>query len=374
MKIAYNGLFLTRPYTGIGQYTRHLLAAMAQWRPKDELTVFVPKRVTAALPGVRVTVVPPSRRFLGRGLALDRWETHDLAAAVRHGADLYHAPYPTPPLDAPIPTVMTVHDMIPWQLSEYRAGVRRRLKLARIFRGIQAADRICTVSETSKAAITRLTVVPPERVSVSYDGLDSRYYKPVTATAKREVAARHGLARPFVLYLGGYDRRKNTASLITAFAESGLAETHDLVLAGALTAPRTRLHRDFSGLPGLINRAGVAAAVRRIGFVAESDKPALTAAAAAFAYPSVAEGFGLPILEALAVGTPVVASDSPVNIELFAAAATLVDARRPDAFGQALRRVVTRPPRPAAGRKLAKSYSWERVADRTAAVYDDLLA
>lgn len=377
MRVAYNGLFLTRPFTGTGQYTRQFLTAMAGVMKDAELVVFVPERISAELPkSVRVQVLSPSRGWLGRGLALDRWETTDIGDALGDtGVDLYHTTYPTPPVSTAVPTVMTVHDMIPWQFPQYRQGARRRIKLGRILRGIQAADHLCTVSEASKHAINRLTVVAPERVTVTYDGLDAAYFKSAAYQRVRKTKDSFGLERPFILYLGGYDYRKNIRVLIEGFSRSGLADTHDLVLAGALTAPATKLYADFATLPKLVREAGIEHAVRRTGFVDEAEKHALLTGADAFAYPSLAEGFGLPILEALGVGTPVVAAATPVNTELFGRTIQTFEPDKVDLLAKELHGAATKPSaaRKKAGRALAKKFTWDRVAERTATAYDRVL-
>lgn len=373
MKIAYNGLFLTRPHTGMGQFTAHLFAELPKALPAAEHVAIVPGRATAPK-GMDLELLKPSHYGLGQGLALDRWETHDLpkrAAAL--GAGVLLTPYPIPPTDVEIPVVMTVHDMIPWQLSAYRRSLRSRLKLRRILEGIREADRLLTVSKFARDSITALTDVDPRQITIVYDGLDDRYRKRPSTAAIAKVRRTHKLRRPYVLYLGGYDYRKNVRRLIAAFAASGVAATHDLVLAGAVTAPPGALYDDYRQLPELLRTAGIAAQTKRLGFVDEAEKPALLAGAAAFVYPSVAEGFGLPILEALGLGVPVAAGQIPSTRELFPGAVTLFDPADPADLAAVLKRVVKSPPkaRIAKGRAVAKRYTWPAAAKRAAAVLRD---
>lgn len=374
MKIVYNGLFLTRPNTGMGQYTAHLFEELPKALPKAEHIAIAPGRVATAPPGLAVEVLKPARYGVGEGLALDRWESHDLPQrAVDLGADLLLTPYPTPPPDVDIPVVMTVHDMIPWQIPAYRRSLRSRLKLRRIFEGIRQAEQILTVSKFARDSIVNLAAVDPKQISVVYDGVGDQYRHRPSPAAVAKVRRKLKLQRPYVLYLGGYDYRKNVRRLIEAFAQSGLGATHDLALAGAVTAPPGSLYDDYRQLPELLKTAGIAAQTKRLGFIDEADKPALLAGAVAFVFPSVAEGFGIPILEALGLGVPVAAGKIPSTRELFPGAVTLFDPADPSDLAAVLKRTVnsTSKARTAKGKALAKRYTWSAAAKRAAAVLRD---
>ena len=375
--LVFNGLFLGRPFSGTGNYSIHLLRELAALRSQDRITVLTPEPVGAALPeNLSLQTVPSSRRWAGRGLALDHWETKDIAAAMAElGPDLYHTPYPTPPLAAPCPVVMTVHDMIPYQFPQYRRSARSFIKLGRQRRGINRADHILTVSERSRQEIISQTRVDPAKVSVTYDGIDGRFNRAAPVRTVRAVRDKYGLTRPFVLYFGGFDYRKNVRGLVAAFGKSGLAATHDLVIAGAVVARRTKLYADFTELPSLIRAAGVNHQTHVVGFVSEEEKHALLTAADAFAYPSLAEGFGIPIGEALAVGTPVLGADIAVNRELFAGAIALLPPSDQLAMARALRELVkdAGAERRRTGKRVAARFTWEAVAERTSEAYDRLL-
>lgn len=376
MKIIHNGLFLTRPGTGTGEYTANLLAALPEAMPDDTHVVLVPEEVQFTSPNLTIEVIEQPYSWLGRGISFDQWETRGVVKALgKLAGDIYHAHYPTPVVDTSLPVVMTVHDAIPWRWTQYRATARRRLKLRRQMQGIAAAKHILTVSETSKNEILAVTDRHPADITVTYNGVEEALFRPVTAHQVKAFTERHGLTRPYVLYFGGYDYRKNVRRLVEAFAGSGLPATHDLVLAGALSAPRTKLYSDYADLPHLVHAHGIANNVQRIGFVSQEEKSALLKAADAFVYPSLDEGFGLPIVEALAVGTPVIASSIPSTKELFGEAVATFPPDNTNEFARVLRQQVglVGSPRKAAGRRIAKEFTWSAVAEKTARAYRSVM-
>lgn len=391
MRIAVNGLFLSRPHTGMGRYTLGLLGALPSAMRGAEFVVFVPEKPPRSLKlpaAVRTVVTPIGRSLLGHGKAVDEWERNKLGlAASQLKAHLVFHPYPVPPTRNPykVPVAMTVHDAIPWQLSRYRRSLRSRLKLRAILDGIRRADRIITVSRTSAEAITWASKVPADRISVTYEGLEPAYAKRPDAATVTKVRKRYGLRQPFVFYVGGYDFRKNVRNLVRGFAESGLAGApgtsgpssgHDLVLAGAVTAPASALYEDYHKLPQLIAQAGIGRRTKVLGFVSEDEKRALLTAADAFAFPSLAEGFGLPVLEALAAETPVAASEIPSNHELFAGAYEPFRPDKPDELARALRDA-TLEPDPAKvdrGTEAVRWYTWQKTAKLTAETFTGLIA
>jgi glycosyltransferase involved in cell wall biosynthesis len=187
------------------------------------------------------------------------------------------------------------------------------------------------------------------------------------------IRARYGLDEGYVLYLGGFDVRKNVRALLSAWtwAAGSIGASTPLVLAGALPAPKPPL---FEDVPAIARELDVAETVRFIGPVAEVDKPALYRGAAAFAYPSRYEGFGLPPLEAMACGVPVVASSAASLPEVVGPAGYLIPPDDTRAFGAALITVVVEPrvaqDLRARGLAQARRFSWEQTARETVAGYE----
>jgi glycosyltransferase involved in cell wall biosynthesis len=237
-----------------------------------------------------------------------------------------------------------------------------------VARATERAAAVLADSEHTAADIRRYLDIDPDRVHVVLLGVEPRFRPGVEAS---EVRQRFRLPERFGLYLGGFDVRKNLAVLLTSwrdvFADTGLA----LVLAGRLPGPGDPLHPDPRELA---RRAGLPdGAIAFVGHVAEEDKPALYGAASVFAFPSRYEGFGLPPLEAMACGTPVVCSDATSLPEIVGDAALLVDPDDVTGWVERLTAVAEDEALAArlsaAGLERAAEFTWERTAAATLAVY-----
>jgi glycosyltransferase involved in cell wall biosynthesis len=266
----------------------------------------LPQGVNApGLPGVKV------KQFGSRSgpAALRKvwWEQVTVPRAAQAlAADVLWVPYWAAPWWQPLPVCVTVHDLIPQLLPAYRGGLHHRAYTALVGATARRAAAVITVSHAAKRDIVAQLGIPAERVHVIHHG-PTVPTKPVMADAQQTaVARRYALPARYFLYLGGFDVRKNVASVLRAYArylELGGDPAVRLVLAGQLPA------RDRALTPDPRRQAaqlGLGDAVHCCGFVAEEDKPALYAGAVAFLFPSRYEGFGMPVLEAMAAGTPVI--------------------------------------------------------------------
>jgi glycosyltransferase involved in cell wall biosynthesis len=324
MHIAINAWFWDRPDTGSGQYLRQLVQTFSEITPRLKITLIAPQGVAVDAPQ-RVAVARVALR--GRGhLAKVRFEQQAFPQAAGHaGADLAHVPYWGGPLSSPVPVVVTIHDLIPLLLPEYRGGPLARLYTGLVAASARGAAAIITDSEASKTDILARLSVPAERVHAVplAAGAD---YQPTAAARDAAVRQKYDLPPDYVLYLGGYDVRKNLHTLLKAYTyvRDGLGDQVPLVLAGRL--PEKRSPR-FADMPRLVEEMNLGDVVRPIGWIDEGDKPALYRMARCFVFPSLYEGFGLPLLEAMACGTPVVASSSSSLPEIVGEAGFSVDPR-----------------------------------------------
>jgi glycosyltransferase involved in cell wall biosynthesis len=268
--------------------------------------------------------------------------------------------------------VVSVLDLIPHRLPElYSQGKSRaRFQLGRFLerQSMKRARGLITISDYTRKDLRDLLGIADERIAVTHLGVSAE----LAPADESDVAAfrrRHQLRPGYLLYVGGIDRRKNVGFLLEVVRVI-TAERPDteLVLAG-----RYRDDPDFPGLVERIQRAGLERVVRLLGYVSEEELPALYSGAAVFLYPSLYEGFGLPPLEAMACGAPVVASDRTALPEVLGRAALLADPERVAEFAAAARAVLDHPERrrelAEAGREQARQFTWEATAAATLEAY-----
>ncbi|MBI3912727.1 MAG: glycosyltransferase family 4 protein [Chloroflexi bacterium] len=386
MRIALNGIFFEQPTTGSGQYLHALLSAIIARAPEHEYVVVVPQSDVTDTE-IRVLAEFSSRAFLyPERVGLDRL-SKNLAklsfeqigfnrACRREGVALAHVPYFASPLFPATRTVVTIHDLIPLILPDYRGGPLVRAYTQLVALAARRADAVIADSECSRRDIVDRLGIAPERVHVIYLAAHARF-QPQSDPARLDAMRRkYALPEKFLLYLGGFDSRKNIRVLLEAF--SLLPEFYQagyrLVFAGVNLGADSKFFPDPERIAREIGLPDDA--VRVIGWVREEDKPALYAAAEIFLFPSFYEGFGLPPLEAMACGTPVIASNTASLPEIVGDAALTADPHSPLAWAESIRVVVNdatrRAEMRARGIAQAKKFSWTRAAEETLAVYDSI--
>ncbi len=372
MRIALSGWFWTYPNTGSGQYLRCLLKALVERHPDTTFMLLAPPDSIAGqevLPGVAFIPVAAPPGALGKVW----WEQIALPLAVRRlKVDLLHVPYWGPPLLASVPVVATVHDLIPLLLPEYRGSRAVRLYTKLVSLTARRAALLLTDSDASKADILRHLRVPNERVQAIPLAMDASY-SPKKCPEDAETMRALGLEPGYILYLGGFDSRKNLQAVFGAFARvrREMGSAAHLVVAGRLPAHDSAFAPDPRRL---MQEAGVTPdAVHFTGFVSESAKPALYRGARAFLFPSRYEGFGLPPLEALACGVPIVGSAASSIPEVVGKAGFLTDPDDIDGMADALLRLLREETLRQTLRHIAveqaAQFSWEKTSEATFATY-----
>ncbi len=378
MRVALNAWFWEQPTTGSGQYVRCLVEHLAALREGLDLVLVAPRGCTeaGACAGARAVAVPippglpkPLAKLWFEQLAFPR-------ACVCLRADVAHVPYWAPPWRFRVPTVTTIHDLIPLRLSEYRGGPLVRLYTGLVSAAARRAPLVLTDSQSARDDIVANLRVPPERVQVVLLAAD-RHFSPMPSPDDAAVWARWGLPPRYVLYLGGFDVRKNLAVALRAWqlAAPAVGPECPLVIAGRLPGRHTHFTPDPRRLARELR---LDPASTRFVAPAEADKPALYRGAQVFLFPSRYEGFGLPPLEALACGTPVVGSCAGALPEVVGDAGLLFAPDDAAGMGAALVRVLsdaalhTELKRKAVAQ--AARFSWERTARQTLCAYRELEA
>jgi glycosyltransferase involved in cell wall biosynthesis len=287
----------------------------------------------------------------------------------RHPVDVLHVQYTAPPF-CPAPVVATIHDLAFEHLPETftRRGAFQ-LKLT-VRRTARRAARIATVSEFSRQDLLRTYGLSPEKVAVTYNGLEPHFSPvPVGGDEAATLRQRFGLTRDFILAVGSLQPRKNLVRLIRAYARLR-ANQPDFKLQLVIVGRKLWLHHEIFAE---VARQPWAQDVILTGYVADEDLPPLYRAARVFVYPSLFEGFGLPPLEALACGTAVVTSNNSSLPEVVGEAALLVEARDEAAIAQAILEAAhdeaLRLRLRAAGLARAKLFTWRAAAEKTLELY-----
>ncbi len=383
MQVLINGSFWAQPTVGSGQYLHGLLRWLPEVAPERRYVLLRPAAAPAGPPlppGVIGAALRTPFDRLSDNLAklfFEQVALPDAARRLAHQASpaVLLVPYFAPPLRSSVPVVTTVGDIIPLLLPEYRGGPHVRAYMALVRRAVRRSAQVLTFSARSRDDILAHLGLPPERVTPVLLAAGEQYRPGDEAAARAEVARRYGIDGPFIYYVGGLDARKNLATLLRAFAQlRARGEDAILVIAGRALGRDRRL---FPDLDGLIASLGLGSAVRRID-VPHEDGPLLYQACTLFAFPSRYEGFGLPPLEAMACGAPVVVSDASSLPEVVGDAALLVAPDDvpgwADAMGRLLADAELRAELRARGLARAARFSYRRVAEETLAVLEQALA
>lgn len=374
MRVALDGRPLASLKTGVGHYTFELARSLASVAPSDHFTLVSPvplessvadelkNRSRANLHDVQLNSERLNRYWWSFGLPL---------YLTRRSFDLFHGTNYDIPRWNILPTVVTIHDLSlllhpdTHEEPQVKRARRRMPKVA------HSAARIITPSESVKREVCEHLGVDPNKVAVTPEAPRSAFRR-IASVRTEEVRRRLGVADDFILYVGTIEPRKNLKTLVQAFAEILRTTVHrpQLVIAGQ----EGWLMDDFFGS---IRKNGLEDKVRFTGYLHDEDLCALYSSCSAFVYPSLYEGFGLPPLEAMACGAPVITSDIPVIKETVGSAACLVRPEDGDQIAGAIVRVMedrrTAEKLSLLGLEQARKFTWGRTASLTLEVYRQVL-
>lgn len=371
MRIGINALLLSNRadyrQTGVSRYVERLLAVLPSTLPEAELVVYAAPGVRFAEP-IRVRHAPPG---LDRPQLRIPYERAALPLLSRRDRlDLFHGPVNALPRGLACRSVVTVHDLALFRWPEQVTGRRYHYLTRAVRDAVRLAARVLAVSEATKHDLVELLGIPSERIAVTPLGVDQRF-RPPAMEALAAFRARVRLTGPYLLAVGTLEPRKNLTRLLEAFASLTAEFPHQLVLVGPEGWRNTELQ-------ATLDRLDLGDRLRFTGFVPDDDLPSWYAAAELFVIPSLYEGFGLPLLEAMACAAPVVAGNTSALPEVAGDAAVLIDPTSVDAIAAGIRRVLgsrdLQRRLAQAGRERARAFTWERTAAATAAAYREALA
>lgn len=373
MRIGIDLTALLPQATGVDNYLLRLVRGLAEVDGRNRYVVFANREDRERLRDLPESfdVVPASIR--DRLVRLGFQQAVLPLLAVARNVEVIHSPSFMLPLVARrAKHVLTIHDMTSFSLARHHAPLRRSsLYRAAIVASIRRAERICVPSRRVRDEIVRFVPdVDAGRIRVIPFGVSSEFTPEALADAP-VVRRRLQLTRPYLLCVGTIQPRKNLELLLETYgrlAATGAVE-EDLVLAG-------RLGWGYDRVVELAQSPSLAGRVHMLGYVDQGLLAGLYAGARVFAYPSLEEGFGLPPLEAMACGIPVVASTAPALVENLTGAAELVPSDGPDALAEALVRLLRDEPlrelRRRQGLARAQRFRWEQTAKATLACYEEV--
>jgi glycosyltransferase involved in cell wall biosynthesis len=364
MRIGLDGMPLAQPRTGVGTYTFELARALAAQAPADEFELISPlpydQTVPASAAPANLELIYSRPNLLQR-----RWWTIGLPSFLRsHPLDIFHGTNYEVPLRAHCPTVVTIHDLsLLLHSSTHEARAVRR---ARLLQPLMArkANLIITPSEAVRNEVCEHLKIAPDKVFAT--PLAPRgSFTPISVPETVETRRRLGIEDEFLLFVGTIEPRKNLATLLNAFDE--LLRNTDLrpqlVVAG-------KVGWKVNEVLAHAQKSSIRDRVRLVGFVTDEELRALYSSCAAFVYPSIYEGFGLPPLEAMACGAPVIASRVPSIKESVARIVSATDSTQlTRTIVELLTNQQARQSLSERGIEYARTFSWQRTAALTREVY-----
>jgi glycosyltransferase involved in cell wall biosynthesis len=359
---------------GINTYFNKVMTYLSN-KPDVWVDVIVPKRALGAIPNGRIAHLPAIKLKFATGISwrLDQWLTKSVNKLFMTGRAwtrrqcVYHSTYFTTIYPA-VPQVATVYDMNHERFAgQFDEDWSRWLR--KTYRSyVECADKIIAISNSTKADIVRFYGIPEDRIEVTHLATDPReFYFDDDLGRCEQFVTHESVSRPFVLFVGGRMYYKNFSRLLTAFGASQFSKRGSLLVVGPAWAETERAE---------IESLGLASKVTLIENPPVRVLRVLYSRAAAFVYPSLFEGFGIPLLEAMACKTAVAAADTEVFREVAGPAAQYFDPTSVEGMANAIDEASAEPRRQAlieAGESRVAQFSWERCAEATYRVYREVL-
>jgi glycosyltransferase involved in cell wall biosynthesis len=334
MRIGFDAKRAFFNFSGLGNYSRNTIAYLGSKYPENEYHLYIPKRKLRFPNGEmsKYSLEYP-QSWTGRKLS-SFWRSYWLGKRLeKDRIELYHGLSNEIPFDLPRPkvrSVVTIHDLIFMRYPEWYRPIDRKIYVKKAKHACQEADRIIAISNQTSSDIQEYTGTSPDRIDVVHQGCDPVFYSPVSEDGKKQLKQKYSLPSDYILYVGTIEPRKNLLKIVQALHSGSL--DIPLIIIGRAT-PYIETVREFIGEHGMKN-------IRFLKDVPNEDLPGLYQMAQIFVYPSRFEGFGIPILEALASRTPVITSAGGVFPEAGGSSSAYIDPDNPEELVESIRKIL----------------------------------
>ncbi|MCQ2188690.1 MAG: glycosyltransferase family 4 protein [Paludibacteraceae bacterium] len=374
MKIAFDGKRAVKNGTGLGNYSRYVLESLCKHADADDkFVVYSPKgRMNAWMQRIMDTFSPQIRLVINSSVFASVWRTFGVTKdAENDGAEIFHGLSNELPLNiakSKMKSVVTIHDLIFRKMPECYKFIDRKIYDYKFRKAAENADMVIAVSERTKKDIVELYNIVPAKIKVVYQGCDAQFAKEIGEDEKARVSQKYNLPQRYILNVGSIETRKNALQIVRALKD--IDEAISLVIVGRRTKYAAKIDE-------YVKSNGLDARVTVISGIDFKDLPAVYAQAEVFAYPSFYEGFGIPIVEALNAGVPVIAATGSCLEEAGGASSIYVNPTNDKEMSDAINRVLTdsglRAKMIADGKVYAKRFSEEQCSREIKEIYESLI-
>lgn len=374
MKIAFDGKRAVKNGTGLGNYSRYVLESLCKHGDaNDKFIVYSPKgRMNTWMQRIIDTFTPKISLVINSSVFASVWRTFGVTQdAEKDGAAIFHGLSNELPLNiakSKMKSVVTIHDLIFRRMPECYKFFDRKIYDYKFRKAAENSDVVIAVSECTKKDIVELYHIDAEKIRVVYQGCDAQFAKEISEDEKIRVAQKYDLPERYILNVGSIETRKNALQIVRALKDVDASVS--LVIVGRRTKYAAKIDE-------YVKSNGLDARIKIISGIDFKDLPAVYAQAEVFVYPSFYEGFGIPIVEALNVGVPVIAATGSCLEEAGGASSIYVDPTNDKEMSDAIDRVLAdtdlKAKMIADGKEYAKRFSEEQCAKEIFEIYREIV-